>query len=562
MNPIGVTDYTSFYGVPPPEDSFELLRPYATDLIVLYLSKINVILFHETDVRRQAIKIFEHVFIKPGSRRLNYEQIVEDVFSDEHQVIFVSQSISYLIKASLSNYRSTDDSKLDLREFNRHIFDSILIYNGIVYQADSTQLESYEGLLQIAMRQQNYLRDLNALLYTAPIKFLLIRRYFESSVSDRKILESFQQRLGLGDLWNFAKTFMDLIQSALREEHSGKYIFDRGQIPSEALELFSFDKRQKKNGLSIHMDVIPRPFYQLDDQNMAVIDFSYFRYILDQGIFWCIWQNSYLKDDNVAFSNFRAKIGKEYFEHFLVGNLLKSLFDRGHQVVTDAPPFEDFWIRPNQKDLIIIEVKMADLNPLTSEKFDTGRFQEFIIANYAKPKDKKGGAKGAYQLIAQLRMLEKYPTDKLHQLKIGRLRKLNVFPVIIYSDQILDVAGVNDMVRSVFDDQLKREEPFSFSVKPLTMIGINTLLEQFSYLKADSGNFLDLIRSYHKYIKGKQQDYLRYGGPFLYYQQNVSFAEYVGKVKGRSKEGMMHNIALFKKLINAGRFGKINKPIE
>jgi hypothetical protein len=564
MKPIGVVDYTTAYGKPLPQDPFAMLRPYPTDLIVAYLAKINVILFQEPDCRSQAIKIFEHVFLKPQASTVDYQRTVDQLLSHEHQVIFAVQSISYLIKESLLNFRAAEGPEIDLKLFNRNMFDTILIYNKIVYDTDGTQLESYEGLWQIALRQQVYIRDFNALFYTVPIKFLLINRYFDSTPEGRQIMASFQKQLGLGQFWNFASTFMRLMQGVLGNERTGQYIFQRDQVPPQALELFSFDKSANRDQLSIHKDIIPKPFYELDENNYAVIDFSYFRYLLDQGVFWTIFFNSSLNQGDVGrqFNIFRSTIGKDYFERFLVGNLMKALYNKKHHVVIDCPPYEDLWIRPNQKDLIILEIKMADLNPLTSEGFDVQRFRDFIISNYAKPKDEKGGAKGAFQLARQLRLLENSKADALAKLKIGALKKLNVYPVIIYSDQALDVVCVNSLVKNIFEEYLAEEPGFSFTIKPLVMIGINTILEQFCHFTEDPTNFLALIRGYQAHIRGKQKDYLRFGGPFLYYEQHISFAEYANKVKGRPKDELTQNIQIFKKLINSGHFGPIDKPLQ
>ncbi|SDE63345.1 hypothetical protein SAMN05216464_10837 [Mucilaginibacter pineti] len=564
MKPIAVADYTTAYGLPLPADPFSFLYPYPTDLIVLYLSKINVILFQETDARTQSIQIFRHVFLKPGDRQPDYEQVVDRLLSHEHQVIFAVQSIAYLIRESLTHYRAAEAVTTDLKAFNKDLFNTILIYNHLIYHTEGTGLETREGLWEIALRQQNYIRDFNALFYTAPIKFLLVQQFFGSSDERKKIISSFQQRLGLGNLWNFAKTFMELMQRVLGEEHTGQYIFHRSEIPPQALEIFSYDKTQSRDEMSIHFDLIPRPFYAVDDEHIAVIDFSYFRYILDQGLFWCIFQYSGLntgRDIQKTFGLFRSKMGKEFFEEFLVGNMLKALFDRRHHVVAGEPPFEDFWIRPNQKDLIIVEVKMADLNPKTGETFDVEGFKAFILDNYAKPKDTKGGAKGAYQLIRQLRLLETAGPAILNRLKLGNLQKLNVYPLIIYSDQALDMVGVNAEVQSVFSEQLSAAEALTFHVKPLTMIGINTLLEQFAFLKAAPSNLLDLVDAYQRYLRGKKKSYEKHGGPFAYYEQHISFAEYVALVKGRGKDELGKNTAVFRSLINAGHFGPIDQPL-
>jgi hypothetical protein len=571
MNFQGIVTYTSVYNREVPNDTFSLLRKYPTDLLIHFLSQINLVLFQEEDSRSQSKKIFYNVFINIKGIPQNYEEYINSIMPRNGFVIFKVQSISYLIKECLSNYKDINEVNEDINDynietsiFNRHLYDTILIYNGIVFH-NNYKLESRRGLLEIGMRDQNYIRDFLALFQTAPIKFLLIQRYFLSIPSEKKILESFVQRLGLTNFWNFAQPFIKLMSKVMINRESGEFfILDGKGVPPQVLALFIFDKTSDKDIKSIHMDIIPKPFYKLGENSFTVLDLSYFRYIIDQGIFRSIFENSYLNDGNDRkknFNIFQTRIGKDYFERFLVGNLLKIIFDKRHHLIAKTPPIEDFWVKPNQKDLIIVEVKMPSLHAETSESFNVDGFIEFVINNFAKPKDSKGGAKGAYQLISQLRLLENAAPETMAKLKLERLKKLNVYPIIIYSDQILDTAGVSDLVQSIFQDQLKREAPFTFNVKDITMIGINTLLEQFSYFKDKPDNLLNSIRSYHLYIRGKQKDYNTRGGPSLYYDQNISFAEYIRKKYKHSIHDGSIDMGILIKLINKGHFGTIDSAM-
>jgi hypothetical protein len=57
-----------------------------------------------------------------------------------------------------------------------------------------------------------------------------------------------------------------------------------------------------------------------------------------------------------------------------------------------------------------------------------------------------------------------------------------------------------------------------------------------------------MIYAYQRYILSRQKDYVKFSGPVCYYHQNISFAEYMLKQKGKSKKNAERNLAIFKDL--------------
>ncbi|MCF3109560.1 hypothetical protein LL912_12335 [Niabella sp. CC-SYL272] len=557
MIPIAIIGYTDIYNTELPEDHFSLLRNYPTDWIILYLSKINAILFKEEHVGKQAVAIFEQVFLKWEPQGPKYRNLLNQVLSNGDQAFFSIQSISYLIKASLENFRPLDEHEnVDLKVFYKALFDTILIHNTLVYRMDDTSIETHKGLWAIAIRQQNYIRDLNGLIYTGPIKFLLVERYFSQTSEGKEVLVSFQEKMGLGNFWNFAKTFMSLMESALTQSRQGSYILEREDTPPQLLEHFCYKKQDTNGPLTIHMDIIPRPFYEIDNAHLAVLDFSYFRYLLDQGVFWIIYNNSTLRDDSLqkGFNTFQSVVGKHFFEQFLVGNLLKAIYRRPQHILLSDDQFGDFWIKPNHRDIIIVEVKMADINPKTTELFDTEKFENFIRENYAKSKNEKGGAKGVYQLIRQLNLLQSFTPDVQKRLKLQSLKNITVYPIIIYSDSILDAVGVNAFVDEIFQSA-KNAHAYSFKINPLTMIGVNNLLDHFKLFYDDANALLSLISDYQKYLIKRRKKYSKAPNAYAFYQQNTSLFEYTSKKYPVAKSNQLENLIVFRNLLNSGHFG-------
>jgi hypothetical protein len=556
MNPIVVRTYTDVYQKPIPDDHFLLLRPYPTDLIITCLAKINVLVFQEPNQTKQALKIFKEVFLPEGGELPPFAEKLAALMDQQDQLLFSVQSLSYLIRATLSNYKAIEDVEEDgdPRQFPLHLFDTILIYNSVVYDAEEIDMESYHGIWEITLRQQNYFRDFNALFYTAPVKFIFIRNFFNSTHDGRQLLLEFEQAFQLKNIWQFIHHFMELIKFVMPQKETGRYIFPKQMINPEILRNYSFDKNQPKKNLTIHMDIIPKPFYEVDGQHVAVLDFNYFRYFMDQGFFWCLYQHTSLKNraKYPDFNAFNGALGLSYFEQFLVSQLLNSIFAGRHQVLIEKDKVrEDFWIRPNQKDLLLIECKMTDLNPLTTEAFDTNKFEAAINRNFAQQKNgKKEKAKGIFQLERQLELLYREQTESAQLLKLKSLKNLNVYPVIVYSDQVFDHAGVNAYVAQQFEKIAAKYPNTPYRIRGLTLINVNSFINHYDNLCQNAGALTGLIASYHKYIRGKQKGYQKLGGATLFFQQNISFEHYVIQYQlGMGREKASANLKAFKSII-------------
>lgn len=59
-----VIDYSQIYGEAPPERLFDLLRSYPTDLILVRLSKINTIIYLQSNILLQNMRVFKEAIFE------------------------------------------------------------------------------------------------------------------------------------------------------------------------------------------------------------------------------------------------------------------------------------------------------------------------------------------------------------------------------------------------------------------------------------------------------------------------------------------------------------------
>lgn len=547
---IAVLNYKNVYQEEIPNDTFGLLSAYPTDLIIAGLSRINAILFNGRTHKEQSIEIFTEVFQKlPGKKNPDYNNLM-DKTDFQRCLFFTAASISYLMRECLQYYRPIDDSlEGDLSHYNEHLFKTILIYNYHLYEIDATGLETKEGLWALELRQQNQFRSLNSLMYTAPTKLLFIQQFFEHHPETRSVIQQFTGAFGLQFFWGFAEAFLSIIGSAINVDGigSGKNILKKKWVNPHIYEKFRFLKTNSGNEkeLSVLADIVPKPFYELAEEHFAILDYNYFHYILDQGMFWLIYKTTDLSLNQKFkhFGAFKAFIGYAYFEQFLLSKLLNGIFHKRNQIlIENHKDYQDFWIKVNKRDLIIIEAKMTDAHYGVSENFNVQELKTFLTENFAQSKTDEKKRKGIHQLVRQIEYLIKQQQELLMHLEIQNISKLNVYPVLICSEQILDISGVNEYLDEIFQKQMAHLGSGFNSLKKLTLINVNTLVDYFKYFQSHPEELKARITSYHKYTNDKRKDYEKYGGVTLFQEMNVSFSIFLKQRLQYGKEEHLNSL--------------------
>jgi hypothetical protein len=94
---------------------------------------------------------------------------------------------------------------------------------------------------------------------------------------------------------------------------------------------------------------------------------------------------------------------------------------------------------------------MTDLHGRTIEAMDFDAFKKFIDDNFLSSKIKDGKNKGTYQIRSQMARLLEEDSTLCKLLEVRGSSRLNIYPVVVYSDSNLDLAGVNEYVNDRFN---------------------------------------------------------------------------------------------------------------
>ncbi|MNJ92219.1 hypothetical protein D3C87_98850 [compost metagenome] len=520
--------YNDIMGLSIPDDPFGLLRKYSTKHILIKLAHINAIIY------------------SMGENKYD-DRILKEIFFDQFPIkqkipsvewclrkggsLFASPHLSELIKEALNNY--SEDLNIDFKfhEFSFDLFFTILIYNDIYNQrpVPESTLTSFKDLFSLQAIQQYYIRSTNPITYL--IKFGFICKFLSEDNQLRELTIRFCKDYGIASPWNISKFLINLYQAT--DKQIAKFGLEKSAIPNEFLKDWTLNHEyiKQKSKITLNFDIIPRPLFDVDEDSLIILDFNFFQYTVDQGFFYKIFSKT-IAPLNIKLSRineFKAYIGKNFFEEFLCKTILTKLFPSRQQIVYSDDEFQDFLVKTSSNNLLVIESKMTEVHAKTMEDMNFEYFKKQIEDNFLKKKGADKRNKGAYQILHQLKQISKNENEEKIKkiLKIKNVKNLNIYPILITSDVNYNISGVNSYINDAcFEDFELVKKEFQ-SIKPILVLNINTLLNYFGYFKRKNTNLTNLITSYFKTIGKHKNQYKTSKNIYSYLMASKSFESFV-----------------------------------
>ena len=490
------------------------------------LAEINAILFQQPDISKQTLSGLKTLF--PGRD----VSMILKIHDFETSTYFSAASISLLIKACLENFVAADlQEAVNISGLGFDLFKTILIFNENHFRSDpSMKYDSFEGIFQLDLQQQAYIRsNVYQKMFTL-VKFAFAAKYISSASDFKQECRQFCTYYNIGNPWAFGRFFMDILQAILPENEEGKYTLETTGMPASIINEFSIDKIKlaghKK--LSINMDIVPKPFY-LIGTNAIILDYNFFHYAIDQGFFFLFFLRTSLTDKKRfnTYNAYQGHIGYHFFEQFLVKEYLSKIFFRNYQKIVSSKQYGDFIVKTSENNVLVIEVKNCTVHGKILEQMDFQAFCAVIEQNFLTSKQPGVKGKGLWQIATQIGNLTCEDSYLRRNLHIENVRKVSVYPIIIYGDPNFDISGVNCHVNEHFGSFIDESEKLLKSVKPVTLVNVNSLIKYFAFLKEKPNRLCNLIEEYHAYVAKNKKRYRKNGHPHEHYLYNRSFVSYL-----------------------------------
>lgn len=542
-NLIPVLNYSFFYpGFEVPTDPLSMFDGYDVEILILAIVGI-----------RNSLERNGYRYDTDGAMAIIFGNLPPERSARLKHFLFGNPSYSLIQPAVVDKMladlfpRLLDQKKtreIQDGQFEQRLLDVILCYNQAHYYNDSfgALTDSHELVWSLSMMQGVSGVSKVDFSRTGPIKHFIMLDFLRKSLGERfnELEQSLKDNTGLENIHYFMGSFLDIF--AFLEKQKGKenlvpHIAKNDPLLANLLPL----------GLVVNHEIVAegkfdigqllaRPFFQLSNGSMYVIDHRNFSLLLERTFMYVLYQKTCfaelagLKNLNGLYAHF----GKHYYEKFLINKLLSSMEQKGVRVVpSDDFHLADFTLIIDETDVFVIEVKSVAVHYNTFATQDFIKFREYIQENYCD-------TKGAAQLARNIAYLK---DDRHNLLGITNPdKKLNIYPIIVFTDPKAATQGVNDYVGEISNPGFAELVSAFNKIMPLTMIHSDFFVENSEILARDKTLLKRLVDNYHLTIERNKQRYAKFKSTHNYLISMPAFDRFTIGIEGiyRVPEGRIY----------------------
>lgn len=154
--------------------------------------------------------------------------------------------------------------------------------------------------------------------------------------------------------------------------------------------------------------------------------------------------------------------------------------------------------------LFIIELKDSLMSETVMESFDYKSIESHIIRTFIQSKNK---GKAIKQLATYI---NKYDNNEYEKKGFPYNKRLNIYPIIIYTDYKYRFNGLNHFLSVKFWELINQKGIHNSTkqrIRPLTVIGLDCMFNLQLKFQGNKLNYADAIDNYHKHIKTTEKKY-------------------------------------------------------
>ena len=173
--------------------------------------------------------------------------------------------------------------------------------------------------------------------------------------------------------------------------------------------------------------------------------------------------------------------------------------------------------------LFIIELKDSLMSENVMESLDYKSIENHIIRTFIQSEGKR---KAIQQLVVYI---EKYENNEYENDGFPYNKRLNIYPIIIYTDYKYRINGLNHFLSVKFGELIYQKDIQKSTkqrIRPLTVIGLDCMFNLQLKFQDKKLKFADVIDNYHRHIKIREKRYENKGAE-LYSLLYPSFDRYL-----------------------------------
>lgn len=343
-------------------------------------------------------------------------------------------------------------------------------------------------------------------IYFALFKAINFLEFLESFEKFKPYLPEFLKTYSVDSSLDYIKNILLLLKNAQTENNKEFTSYfhsnydELNPLTKELILQFNSLSKTNKNDLIDFKILRKTPIIKFDDGTFAVTNWNF---VIDKfypAIIYHFFNKTKVKNlyknkaGEIKINNYLADIGKDFAEQQLLYNILSKLIDRKDiflQFGDNQTKTFDLYIRID-RHILLIEFKNISLPK--KETFE--EIKELIDTKFILEGNDK---KGVLQLVDQIKKFAANPESFENYNKNGvNKNRLIIYPIIIYTDNSLNMYGVNSYLNNVLRTKIKKMEPkLRFRVQDLVFISYDFFLDSYDIFSREKIDLIFLLNYYY-----------------------------------------------------------------
>jgi len=255
------------------------------------------------------------------------------------------------------------------------------------------------------------------------------------------------------------------------------------------------------------------PIYQLNNDSFLILNYNFFTEKLYNGIQFDIVKPAKkfkisIKDQSInTFEKFKSLYSNYFSEAQLFRNLMSYCFGKFNWIKYFDPDLKQINLRSlpdllmfNENNVFVFEFKDKIITAESLHSYDYSKFESELFKKLVE--DDNGGKLGVGQLVNIIEDI----SDERYEFLNNRIKKLTIYPILIYTDSALETNGINYLLDLEFKKKISLLNLNVSNIKDLVLINLDTLIMFQDYFHDKSVKLNDLLDSFYKHLLSNNMD--------------------------------------------------------
>lgn len=499
-------------------DVESLLQGIPSVTLINYLSGFNVNLYlHDNDELTGKIQftLVDSLLGKcSDSLKNKWCEIVKKIGEYNSPIMFYSYTNLLIYDFIFEHYnRNTcrDLTSIEAENF----FKAYLIFNGLVnskYDFDKTEFDKdsecgkiEKSTIPYFIYQRDYESSLD--FRNQLLRGYLFFKYLEKDVQFSVDIKKYYAQKGVKSYSEIFKNLFVIFSKLNIEKQQRIQLVDLqqeyncGLINIDYINSLCINKSIQDYSSDTNFSTIRNHIlFKISEYRFFVLDVNFLlNHFYNAQVFAF---NQYLKDNNIC-KDFLSKKGKHFTEEIYLPHVLNECFPdyvkfyNSNCIDSNSEELCDAYVRKDNK-ILIIELKDVLLNGEIKNSGDKSKIFDEFDKKFVK--NEKGKQKGIAQLFNAAIDISNNGVKFDDSLPTGNLE---IYPVIIYTDNSFGVDGLNKYYASLFSAKLD-EELLNVTVKNVCFINLSYFEMHGDLLSSKQLDIFNLLDEYYKHIESEQ----------------------------------------------------------